>query len=589
MSPEQAAGALDRLSARSDVYSLGATLYYLLTGKPPVSGDDVGDLLQAVRNGDFPHPRQRDTTINRGLEAVCLKAMALNPGDRYTTPRELAEDIERWLADEPVSVLPEPLSTRLNRWSRRHKWLVGGVAGLLVTAVLSLAVATGVVNEQKREARQARKDADLAKERAEEHLRVGLDVVEELVTLGDKQLISPKESTATREQLLSRALGFVRRFRERRSEDPEIQAKSAQVARRLANLYRLRGEFALAQPPYNEALALIEDLRRRFPDHREFDDLLAETLLDLAESMFMAGRSPAAEELFERARVIAEELAVGSEQGSMYRRTWGRSLYRLASVGLTLGRENTLSCARKGVEQLRSLADPSLPGAKDKVLSGQTSALTDQLELIIAQGFLAEGLKQAGYNSEAERELREAISRMDRVADQFRDVTIDDIAYFHAATNMQLARLLIERKGYVGAEALARLDDAIGRLTGIVERSPKVRHWCATLGQAYTVRSRTHELSGQADLSSMDAGRAREVLQSLVTQYPGVPEHLSDLAEVQDSLRRLALARGDQEAATHQLLEAIRLQRKALEVAPENRLFQERLSRYQLSEARPAR
>ena len=85
MSPEQAAGDLDRLGPRSDVYSLGATLYCLLTGKPPFEGEDVGEVLRKVQQGEFPPPRQLDPSIDPALEAVCLKAMATKPEDRYAS------------------------------------------------------------------------------------------------------------------------------------------------------------------------------------------------------------------------------------------------------------------------------------------------------------------------------------------------------------------------------------------------------------------------------------------------------------------------------------------------------------------------
>ena len=94
MSPEQAAGELDRLGPRSDVYSLGATLYYLLTGKPPFAGD-VGEVLRAVGRGEFPRPRQLDPSIDPALEAICLTAMAMRPEVRYRSCRALAEDVER--------------------------------------------------------------------------------------------------------------------------------------------------------------------------------------------------------------------------------------------------------------------------------------------------------------------------------------------------------------------------------------------------------------------------------------------------------------------------------------------------------------
>src|SRR4051794_41268596 len=99
MSPEQAAGEVDRLGPASDVYSLGATLYCLLTGKAPFEGDDLGAVLRAVRGGDFRPPRALDPSLDRALEAVCLKAMALDPADRYASCQALAEDVERWTAD----------------------------------------------------------------------------------------------------------------------------------------------------------------------------------------------------------------------------------------------------------------------------------------------------------------------------------------------------------------------------------------------------------------------------------------------------------------------------------------------------------
>ncbi len=95
MSPEQAAGRLDRVGPASDTYSLGATLYCLLTGKTPFTEKDVGVVLAKVEKGDFKPPRQVNASVPPPLQAVCLKAMALKPQDRYSSPRELAEEIEQ--------------------------------------------------------------------------------------------------------------------------------------------------------------------------------------------------------------------------------------------------------------------------------------------------------------------------------------------------------------------------------------------------------------------------------------------------------------------------------------------------------------
>jgi serine/threonine-protein kinase len=175
MSPEQAAGDLEHLGPRSDVYSLGATLYCLLTGRPPFEGEDLGAILRGVQAGDFPAPRALDPTIDRALEAVCLKAMVLKLEDRYATPRELAEEVERWKADEPVAAWREPLVRRSRRWVRRHRTLVTAAAAVLVMALAGLGILAGV---QARANERERQKFDLAMEAiAKFHTGVSEDVL----------------------------------------------------------------------------------------------------------------------------------------------------------------------------------------------------------------------------------------------------------------------------------------------------------------------------------------------------------------------------------------------------------------------------
>jgi serine/threonine-protein kinase len=149
MSPEQALGDLDRLSPRSDVYGLGATLYCLLTGKPPFEGGDVGEVLRKVGRGDFVPPRQFDATIDPALEAVCKKAMSNRPADRYPSPTALSEDIERWMADESVSAWREPVSRRIRRWANRNRTNVAAAAVALVAGVIGLSAVLAVQTQAK--------------------------------------------------------------------------------------------------------------------------------------------------------------------------------------------------------------------------------------------------------------------------------------------------------------------------------------------------------------------------------------------------------------------------------------------------------
>jgi tetratricopeptide (TPR) repeat protein len=169
MSPEQAGGRLDLLGPASDVYSLGATLYFLLTGKAAFSKREDSQVLQHVQRGDFPRPRQVKAAVPPALEAICLKAMALAPAHRYVRPRQLADDLEHWLADEPVSAWPEPWRVKTRRWVGRHRTPVTAAAAALVVALVAATVgAVWYQHEQaQRAAEQARLDAEEKQRQAE--------------------------------------------------------------------------------------------------------------------------------------------------------------------------------------------------------------------------------------------------------------------------------------------------------------------------------------------------------------------------------------------------------------------------------------
>ena len=151
MSPEQARGAIGGLGPTADLYSLGATLYVLLTGRRAFEGSDRDEVLRKVMAGTFPTPRAVNPKVPRPLEAICLKAMAQRPEGRYQTARALAEDLGRWLADLPVTAWPEPWPLRLRRWSGRHRTLVSSLA-----VASALLLAFGMIAWNQSQVRRAR-------------------------------------------------------------------------------------------------------------------------------------------------------------------------------------------------------------------------------------------------------------------------------------------------------------------------------------------------------------------------------------------------------------------------------------------------
>jgi len=138
LSPEAALGSEQALSPASDVYSLGATLYHLLTGRPPLLAGSLAETLVQVREQTAVAPRLLNPAIPRDLETICTRCLEKDSAQRYATARELAEELGRWLRGEPIRARPATPAERAWKWTRRHP----ARAALAATVVLAGAALT---------------------------------------------------------------------------------------------------------------------------------------------------------------------------------------------------------------------------------------------------------------------------------------------------------------------------------------------------------------------------------------------------------------------------------------------------------------
>jgi eukaryotic-like serine/threonine-protein kinase len=182
MPPEQAVGKRSAIGPHSDVYAMGALLYHLLTGRAPFSSETVEATLFQVLHNDPVSPRALNSSVPRDLETICLKCLEKEPARRYPTAQRLAEELRRFMEDEPILARPTALAEKFWRWCRRRP----AVAGLLAALAVSLFAGFGAVLWQWQRAENHAQAETQQRRRAEALVeRVELDHIDELLRAND--------------------------------------------------------------------------------------------------------------------------------------------------------------------------------------------------------------------------------------------------------------------------------------------------------------------------------------------------------------------------------------------------------------------
>jgi serine/threonine protein kinase len=280
MSPEQALARHGLVDHRTDVYSLGVTLYELLAGRPAVEGKDREQILNTITQGE-PRPlRTLDAAIPQDLETIVGKATAKEPPERYGTARELAEDLRRFLAHEPIRAKPPGIVQRARRWAQRHRPAVAAAALVMGVTTVALAViayvlwqkeaetryALAQVDEQRRAALANEAKANSVRRQAERDLDESLSVMGDLLRVTDKQEFAgmPKVDRV-RQDLAAYILRHFKRYLDEKSPDPDIRHRTARTYHSIGNLHSMQGEPDKARETLLKALALNEALTGDFP------------------------------------------------------------------------------------------------------------------------------------------------------------------------------------------------------------------------------------------------------------------------------------------------------------------------------------
>jgi serine/threonine-protein kinase len=523
MPPEQAEGRLDRIDARSDVYGLGAILYEILTSQPPFVGDNTRSVIDRVAHDEPVPPRQAVRSTPAALEAVCLKALAKKPEQRYGGALELAHEVEHWLADEPVQAYPEPWSLRAGRWVRRNRTLVAAAAVLLVAAVVSsviIAVTSEAARQRtKQEWLRAEKEQQLAEreqQRAEKNLDDGLRAVREhYVALSDVKQEDDSDPREVRRQQLQSARDYFQRVLEQRSDDPRVGKDIAEAHFRLGVIAR---EFGSA--------------------------------IDALAS-------------FDRARTAFAALARDYPQEPAYRTELSRCYNEIARVRLDQGKYDLTLEAFEESLNLREVVFRELP--KDVLAGVHLASAHNNVALTkVAMGNLTAAQEDYEQAARLQEQLHKDHPKDDRVQDDL------------ARTYHNLGRMYSDARDY--PRALPLCQKALALQEALVEEHPGQGLYRYGLAITHFSIAWIYQQTGKEATALESYDKARKLQERLAWTNPGVFQYRRELANILNNMGVLYTARKDYRAARNILEQSIVNLEELSQSRPELASFRSRLA-----------
>jgi eukaryotic-like serine/threonine-protein kinase len=374
MAPEQAMGRAKDVGPAADIYSLGAVLYDMLTGRPPFRGETVMDTLNQVQKLEPLPPRNLVPKVPLDMQTICLKALQKEPSKRYATAGDMAEDLRRFLAGEPIQARPTPAWERGVKWAKRRPALATAisVSSVALVTVLTMgglwlntervAAADKATNAEQQklaalrekdleqsarlEAERLKKLADdqraLADEQralADKHFKQARTAVNEMLyNVGGKELRFDPGMELVRRGLVKKALDFYLDLLQDRDTDPSLRAETADADFLVGNVFRELGQYDDSVKHYQLALTRFAELKQDNPNKRGNSFYVAAATMEIAYTRQLQGQASESEKGYRQALDLFAPLAKQSPKEAIYKDDIANIYDNLGSLCMTQGR-----------------------------------------------------------------------------------------------------------------------------------------------------------------------------------------------------------------------------------------------------------
>jgi serine/threonine-protein kinase len=535
MSPEQAEGQ-QNLGPASDIFSLGATLYHILTGHAPYLGPSKLKTWQQAKALDCPRPCEIKKDIPRALEAICLKAMALEPDDRYATAKALAGDLEQWMADEPVTAYREPWTVKARRWLGRHRTLATSAAATLVVVVLSLAALATLLTVHNKELtaansreRDARDLADQQRERAQNNFRLVGTIYRDI----------GRSSSAV--SAIEKARADTERLAKEHPDVPEYQQLKLHSLFNLGRLYKDAGRIEDAEKAYKETLAAATVLAMTWPDVPDYQAFRGHSLGSLGILYSSTNRYKQAEKAYEQALDIRQGLADKYPDEPEYPFRLSLAYANLGTLYLETGPSKQSEAAFRKAKELQQQLVNAYPREAD--YHAELSNTYYNLGLLYAN---IDRLKEAEESYLTALAMREQLVKAyPRDGEYQADL---------ASSHNNLGTLYRETKRV--DQALGALKKVVNIRQELVNTFPTIAKYQAELATGFhNLAFLFEDLKKPKDAES-NYKKALAIQKSLVALQPLSAEYQVDLARTNNSLGTLYIDTKNFEAAETHVQEA---------------------------------